>query len=84
MSATKIGEAATKEEVVVAVFTTAESKQEKKQEKKAASDKARGPNMTPKSDMHIGRDWNHIQWAQAFKAYKNKLDRLNYKRSEAK
>ncbi len=65
---------------VVQVISTGKPQKKSKDEMKP-----RGSNITPKSEMHVGRDWNHSQWNQAFGAYSKKLDKAAYaKRSEVK
>ncbi len=47
--------------------------------------KERGSNITPKSEMHVGRNWNQASWLQAFNAICKKWDKEAYaKRSELK
>jgi hypothetical protein len=42
--------------------------------------KERGSNITPKQEMHVGRDWSQASWNQAFDALCAKWDKANYAR----
>jgi hypothetical protein len=71
-------------DVVRPAFTTDQQKPAKpvKAEKE---EKVRGPSVTEKQMMRIGRDWSHITWMRAFNAYCKRLARTSYaKRNELK
>jgi len=47
--------------------------------------KERGPNKTPKSEMRIQRDFDHLTWTRQFKSLCAKWDREAYsKRNEVR